>query len=391
MGQYSWFTVYKIRKPDYILKFVCLFHTMKLFSIETLKADFHNKCESRETKDFNIKKQDYFWVGLKMDYIQRLENEMCRTDAYESEYIAKCLRYAEKLLDSELPVLFDRKHVNKVLKMWQLKFPCYSSFYIKGKRKYREIMAPSLKLKRRQRWILENILEKIPLSQYCHGFVRGRSIVTNARGHIGKARILTMDIQDFFPSIKEEQVREVFQSAGYSLSAAERLTEICCFQGKLPQGAPSSPYLANLFCRELDEELGEIARKYELIYTRYADDMTFSGDKELEFLIPLVEDMLRKYGFSINEEKTRIGNNHKMVTGLLLEENTMKIPKHFKRKLKQEIYYCKKYGVFSHLQNTGETNRVNFREYLYGKAYYIKMVEPKTGEKFLKDLDSIQW
>ena len=137
-----------------------------------------------------------------------------------------------------------------------------------------------------------------------------------------------------FPSIKEEQVREVFQSAGYSFSAAERLTEICCFQGKLPQGAPSSPYLANLFCRKMDGELGEIARKYELIYTRYADDMTFSGDKDLEFLIPLVEDTLQKYGFSANKEKTRIGKNHKMVTGLFPEENTLKVPKYLKRRIK---------------------------------------------------------
>lgn len=338
-----------------------------------------------------IYRERKYFTGLKMDYIQRLEEAMHQIETYKPEYIAKCLQYAQKLLVSELPVLFDRKHVNMVLKMWQLKFPCYNLFYIKSKRKYREIVAPSLKLKRRQRWILENILEKIPLSQYCHGFVHGRSIVTNARTHIGKDRILTMDIQDFFPSIKEEQVREVFQSAGYSFSAAERLTEICCFQGKLPQGAPSSPYLANLFCRKMDGELGEIARKYELIYTRYADDMTFSGDKDLEFLIPLVEDTLQKYGFSANKEKTRIGKNHKMVTGLLIEENTLKVPKYFKRRLKQEIYYCKKFGVFSHLQNTGEINRVNFREYLYGKAYYIKMVEPKTGEKFLKDLDSIQW
>ncbi len=328
-----------------------------------------------------------------MDYLQRLRNEMLQKGTYDMAYIQKCLSYAENLLSRNLPVLFDENHVNAVLRMWNLKFPCYTVFWITGEKRSREITAPSRKLKLRQRWILDEILEKEPVGACCHGFVKGRSIVTNAGEHIGKKQILVMDIKDFFPSIKELQILKIFRDMGYSASAAARLADICCYEGELPQGAPTSPYLANLRCRELDSRLEEIALQYGLTYTRYADDMTFSGDRELDFLTLLVERELVQYGFASNCVKTRIyrENDRKIVTGLLVKEDGLRIPKQFKRKLKQEIYYCKRFGVSTHLQNTGGAAYVNFREYLYGKAYYIKMVEPREGEMYLRQLDSIPW
>lgn len=328
---------------------------------------------------------------MKTDYIQRLRNGM--RNAYEASYIQQCVNYAEKLLDRNIPVIFDGYHVDKILKMTQLQYPYYNVFIIHGKFKIREIMAPSLKLKLRQRWILDEILKKIPLSECCHGFVTGKSIVTNAEKHIGKKQILTVDIEDFFPSIKIKQIIQIFKDIGYSKSAATRLADICCFDGQLPQGAPSSPYLANLRCRDMDHELLQISQKYGLAYTRYADDMTFSGDIDLLFLLPIITEIIKKYDFSLNNDKTRIfkENERKLVTGLLVQEDGLKIPKKFKRKLKQEIYYCKKFGVSTHLENIASVKSVNFKEYLYGKAYYIKMVEPKTGECFLRQLDEIKW
>ncbi len=318
---------------------------------------------------------------------------MLTAGVYDDGYVQVCLSYAGELLKRNVPVLFDARHVYQVLKMGDLRFPCYSVFGIMGKRKYRVITAPSMKLKLRQRWILDEILENVPVSRYCHGFVTGRSIVTNAREHIGKKQILVMDIQDFFPSVKESQVRDIFRMIGYSASVSECLAAICCYNGELPQGAPTSPYLSNLRCREMDGRLGKIAERYGLVYTRYADDMTFSGDRELDFLVPLVEGELVRNGFVSNQEKMRIfrENDRKMVTGLLVKENGLRVPKQLKRKLRQEIYYCKKFGVSTHLQNTAKDGRVNFREYLYGKAYFIKMVEPENGEYFLQQLDSIQW
>lgn len=354
---------------------------------------FHNSLYIRSGmchRDFNKAVTLFYYYREKgwgkMNYLQRLNDAMLAAGIYDTSYIQICLSYAEKLLHQNLPVLFDEKHVNMVLCMEDLEFPCYTSFYIRGKRKSREITAPSMRLKTRQRWILDEILEKIPVSEYCHGFVTGKSIVTNAKAHMGKEQILVMDIQNFFPSIKKQQVINIFNNIGYSVSASKRLGDICCFNGELPQGAPTSPYLANLRCRKMDVRLGDMAAGYGLIYTRYADDMTFSGDVDLDFLIPLVENELARNGFVSNGEKTRIyrETDRKMVTGLVVKENRLRVPKQFKRKLKQEIYYCKKLGVSTHLQNTSGSRCVNFREYLYGKAYYIKMVEPETGENFLK-------
>lgn len=110
-------------------------------------------------------------------------------------------------------------------------------------------------------------------------------------------------------------------------------------------------------------------------------------------MFPIIAEIIKKYGFSINNNKTRIfkENERKLITGLPVKEDGLKIPKKFKRRLKQEIYYCKKFGVSTHLENIASARSVNFKEYLYGKAYYIKMVEPQTGEYFLRQLDEIQW
>ena len=128
-----------------------------------------------------------------------------------------------------------------------------------------------------------------------------------------------MDIKDFFPSIKELQILKIFRDMGYSASAAARLADICCYEGELPQGAPTSPYLANLRCRELDSRLEEIALQYGLTYTRYADDMTFSGDFDAAELLRKTESFLRIYGLELNHEKTRLctRGSRQIVTGIV--------------------------------------------------------------------------
>jgi retron-type reverse transcriptase len=330
---------------------------------------------------------------MEKEYIQRLVSGMTSAGTYEEEYIKKCCFYAYNLLEKNLPVIFDGRHVDQILKMGNLKFPYYNMFIVRGKNKDREITAPSLKLKMRQRWILDHILIKTPLSNCCHGFVEGRSIVTNAKQHIGYKQMLLLDIKDFFPSIKQENTNNIFVNLGYSKSAAFRLAEICCFEGVLPQGAPTSPCLANIRCKDLDDELLQMSKLYNVEYTRYADDMAFSADTDLFFLIEIVRKILLKYHFSVNECKTRLykEGSRKLITGILVKEDCLKLTKQFKRKLKQEIYYCKKYGASTHLENTNSLSRVNFKEYLYGKVYYLKMVEPEPGKYYLDQLDSISW
>lgn len=279
----------------------------------------------------------------------------------------------------------------EVLSLKGVQRDAYRVFNIYNEEKIRRILAPSKKLKERQKWILRNILSKIELNDCVHGFVKGRSIVTNAKCHVRKKEILCLDISDFFPSIKLKEVVRVFKQLGYIEEVAEELGNLCTFEGVLPQGAPTSPTLSNAIFTIVDEKLIGYSKKNNLVYTRYADDITFSTNmSKIERHTEPIINIINEYGYSINVDKTHImkDNYRKMVTGLVVNES-VKIPKKFKKYFKQEIYYCKKYGVSQHLHAIGRDSAVNFKEYMYGKAYFIKMVERDLGEYYLKQLDEL--
>lgn len=326
------------------------------------------------------------------NYINRLRAAMQERACDEIE-IQKCCQYASNLLSMDLPVLFDANHVGEVLQLYKINLGAYHDFPLSQVGKVRMITAPSVPLKRRQKWILNEILNKVSISEHAHGFVMGRSIRTNALAHANNAYALCVDIEDFFPSIKWKTVLAAFHSLGYSTSAAAKLTDICCYKGALPQGAPTSPQLSNIIFRPVDDLLSAIAEKEHAIYTRYADDITFSADHSLDSIRNQIEEILRPHGFQVNQEKVHFFNpgQPKRITGLIVQNGSVRVPKHFKRTLRQEIYYCTKYGVLTHLDNIHAVHYINYREHLYGKAYYVHMIEPEVGEVFLDALDQIEW
>lgn len=339
-------------------------------------------------------------------YIDNLKHAL-KSAGKTNEYVETCCKYAEHLLEKGIPVLFDKVHVQNVLKLKEIKKNGYHLFNAGNRYKPRKIEAPSVNIKKRQKWILENILEKQELPECAQGFVKGKSIVTNAKYHVGKKFLLCMDIQSFFSFITEDKVEHLFQKIGYSMEVAEELTKLCTFNESdlccfsedknlpvtryLPQGAPSSPMIANLIFKEIDEAILDMLQGSSITYTRYADDMSFSSELDnLNGIAEKVERIIKRYGFIINKGKTRFMGEKtpKILTGLNITTN-LKVPAKFKRKLRQEIYFCKKYGVKDHLEKVSCEKKSNFNEYLYGKAYYIKMIEPQTGENFLKELDEI--
>lgn len=332
------------------------------------------------------------------EYIQNLIEQL-QNVKYSNEFINNCIRYSQNLLKQSLPVIFDDTHVNLILRIpdgylsTESIHNSYHTFYINNHSKIRTITAPSVNLKKRQRWILDNILYKKESSIFAHGFEPNKSIVTNAMQHINNEYVVCIDIKDFFPSIKNVQVEEIFQQLGYTKSASSRLTELCCIHGALPQGAPTSPHLANIICSKLDLELNNIAQKYSCCYTRYADDITFSSKNDIKGIISEIQEPISRYGFNINSSKTSFftSGKPKFITGLIVQNGKMRVPKRYKRELKKEIYYCKKFGVSNHLNNIKSKKFINYREYLYGKAYYIHMVEKEEGTKFLNQLDEISW
>jgi RNA-directed DNA polymerase len=155
----------------------------------------------------------------------------------------------------------------------------YKSFQIPKKSgTTRQITAPSSSLKIIQRK-LNQVLQAVYRPKSCnHGFVRQKNILTNAREHVRRRVVLNIDLEDFFPSINFGRVRGMFISPPYKLnpSVATVLAQIYCFSNELPQGAPTSPIVSNMICAKIDDQLRALARKHRCLYTRYADDMTFS-------------------------------------------------------------------------------------------------------------------
>ncbi|MHC4949226.1 MAG: reverse transcriptase family protein, partial [Planctomycetota bacterium] len=142
----------------------------------------------------------------------------------------------------------------------------------------RRILAPAPELKAVQRRILRRVLALLVAHPAATGFERGQSIVTNARRHAGRAVVVRLDIVDFFPSTTARRVHDFFRRVGWSREAARRLTDLCTRDGGLPQGAPTSPRLANLVNYRLDTRLARLADVCGAVYTRYADDLCFSTD-----------------------------------------------------------------------------------------------------------------
>lgn len=334
------------------------------------------------------------------DYTERLIKKL--TDSsYSEEYINLCAQYSNRLLTNGLPVIFDKRHLAALIGLNELYLnhlfiltdKLYREIQIPKKRKgFRTISIPSEGIKLVQRWILDNILYKIRINQASQGFVKGRSIVDNAKVHVNKACIINIDIKDFFPSISIEQIFKLFYYYGYTKEISYLFAKLCTSKNKLPQGAPTSPYLTNIICKRLDKRINNLCSNIDAQYTRYADDITISSDStDLSKYLHLIELILKDEGFKVNKSKTRVqlSKNRQVVTGLVVNKK-LSVPNETKRYLRQQIYFCKTYGVTDHLKRTNNTHS-NFKEHLYGVAFFIKMVEEDIGKRFLDDLNSISW
>lgn len=200
----------------------------------------------------------------------------------------------------------------------------YRTFFIKKRSgKWREISSPRTYLKVIQWWIVDNILSKQSMHDFVFGFIRGRGIIDNAKYHASTNHILNMDIRDFFPSVESSNVQSIFARLGFSIEVAELFSELCCLNGRLPQGAPTSPILANLAFSNIDTELHELAQLSGMRYSRYADDLTFSCKEHIETdFVKKVKDIVEFHDFKVNDEKTRFcGPGDRLeVTGVVINE-----------------------------------------------------------------------
>ncbi len=264
----------------------------------------------------------------------------------------------------------------------------------------RAIAAPRAPLRKIQRVILREILDKIPLHDAAHGFVKGRSTVTNAKPHERAALIVKMDLVDFFPTMHFRRVRGVFNQLGYNEKVAQVLASLCTYRpvlegkfvawpGVLPQGAPTSPALANIACRRMDARLAALAKKSGAHYTRYADDLTFSFDAEPKTLgrfLWWVDQICQQEGFSENARKRRIlrKKSQQRVTGIVVNSG-MFIPRKDRHRFRAILQRVKKNGLEAEARG-----RKDFRAYLLGFAAYVKMVQPELGKKWVAEVKGLK-
>ena len=272
----------------------------------------------------------------------------------------------------------------------------------------RTLAAPHKRLKAAQHWILGNVVNKFPVTEAAHGFVAGRGIVTNANPHVNKAVVVNLDLSDFFPSIAFFRVRAVYERYGYSGSVATVLALLCTecpraavtYAGTkyeaatgprgLPQGAPTSPGLSNQVARKLDKRLLGVATKLGVTYTRYADDLTFSGNADLAgkigWLLAKVRNICREEGFAVNEKKTRVMRRSaaQVVTGVVVNDKPS-VSRDEIRRLRAILHRAKSEG----LDAQNREGRENFREWLAGKIAFVNMVRPDAGAKLKSALDSL--
>lgn len=315
--------------------------------------------------------------------------------AIDPQFTEIYLQYIRRLLSGGLPVIFEFAHLASLLgkrtsylaSVINSSESHYRSFEIRKRRGgVRQIDAPYPALLECQRWINDNILSQVPLKDECNGYVKKRSILTNAAPHLNANVLLKMDLKDFFPSISIDRVICVFQRLGYAGNVSVYLAKISCLGDKLPQGAATSPALSNIIASPMDAKLSQLSQAYNLRYTRYADDMTFSGADINHSFINKVTAAVLSEGFQVNPSKTRLDRSHgaRFVTGISVGGERLRLPKHMRREIRQQAYYVIKHGYFSHLAKL-KVRKPFYLDSLLGKVRFWLAVEPEN--QYAKEME----
>ncbi len=246
---------------------------------------------------------------------------------------------------------------------------------------FRELSVPDEVLKKIQRAIVKNILSYEPISIYAYAYRFGGSVQKNALHHVGKEKVLKLDIKHFFDSILYSTVKaKCFPKERFSDNARTLLSILCYFGDSLPQGAPTSPIITNIIMRDFDETVGDFCKGRNISYSRYCDDMTFSGDFDEKIIIEYVKTELYKFGLLLNNKKTVLASSsvRQLVTGVVVNEK-LSVPSEYKSKIRQEIYFCQKFGIENHLRQIKYTGHVKtYINSLLGKVSFVLQVEPNN-------------
>ena len=320
--------------------------------------------------------------------------------------------YGQELARRRVPILFSGEDLafRLGISMRQLNWLSYAKQgryrpleRSKANGKVRILYAPNSKLKTVQRWITSKILLKQKPHPYATAYYPGSTLAQGAGPHVGRKVVIRMDLKDFFPSITYAQVRRVFSSFGYSYQVASALSSLCCLDGKLVQGAPSSPALSNLVALNIDRRITGLKKHLQstnrkLYYSRYADDLIFSFDDEnLIGTLPLMRQIICEEGFEVNEDKLRImrSGRQQTVTGVVVNRK-LNVSAAECRRLRAVLHNIRNHGWNTEMQrwqskmNTRVRDQAHFRQILEGRIAFVRSLNPEKGRKLLDSLKAIR-
>ncbi len=350
-----------------------------------------------------------------------------------------------KSVHSDLPVVFTLSHLAKIIgvrcadlqRVISRQEDPYRIFRVKKRgisgrepspaRRYRTICVPHPFLMKTQRWLAQNMLNPISPHVASFAFAPGRDLVGAAERHIGADWLVKMDVRNFFESIDEKQVYWTIRSLGYTALLSFQIARICTRlpqesktphrgarafvdsskityesqpPGHLPQGAPTSPMLANLVARSLDERLTTLAKSSGWIYTRYADDLAFSRTDDSNRtdavrLTKRVEFELSRAGLINHKQKTKISppGARKVLLGVLIDNDRPRLPKSFRNNIETHLYALtsSKIGVQAHIKKRGFASSVGLRRHIEGLIAFAHHLDPKYASQLYVKFNNVAW
>ncbi len=330
----------------------------------------------------------------------KLEEDVKKNRKFKSR-AKNLLAYSEYLVNKDLPLLLEISFLSKytfidtdLLSAAILRPSEFYRTYKMPKRRggTRRIDAPISCLLTCQKWLSTNILQKEKLHHSATAYRKGIGLLENITPHLDQKELLKIDLVDFFGSIRKNQVTSVFKELGYLPKMSYELASLCCLDNCLPQGAATSPCLSNITSKEMDKNLHSLAHSSKLKYTRYSDDITFSGDKISNNFKDSIKDIIQSQGFIINTKKTRHykGSGKRIITGISVSDKLAKLPKKTKRQLKQDYYEIITKEKYKKIITQGGAD-VFFLESLRGRLAFWAYVEPSAiyPKKALKVMNQL--
>lgn len=322
-----------------------------------------------------------------------------------NEDISFMLKYAKFLFNQNLPVIFNDIHLSNLLgyqdfylySICNNQFAYYKKYEIPKKNGgVRVLHEPFPSLKEMQNWILVYILNpsaKKNVSPVAKAYMPGVNLKDNARFHRGQKKLLSVDLVDFFGSIGFSQVYSIFRKFGYSKHVSVILSNICILDDSLPQGSPTSPMLSNLVFKYYDDKIYSFCIDHKIRYTRYADDLTFSGDFNIGKVIGLLNSLFKKTSFKLNHKKTKVVSQGRQqaVTGIVVNKK-LQVPRKYRKEIRQSIYYIIKFGLSQHLiAIKWKKTEIQYIYHLLGRINFVLQINPNDDEArkydyFMKDL-----